>query len=181
LVEGATLSGADSVAKWWQDSKAGFQSATLGDTVGKMLQGFGPVEGAVLGAAGMVAKTAGSIRGVNAVGGTMNCVNCVIAADATLAGRAASALPGGPYRIDLLEKTFGTAFGSPGPIANVTNAMSAAGPGSREIVYGENVGSSVGHVFNVVNQNGVVRLLDSQTGGAASLKGMINFQLLRTN
>jgi RHS repeat-associated protein len=134
-----------------------------------------------LGTGARAANKAGSIRGVNVVGGNMNCVNCAIATDATLAGRAASALPGGPYRIDVLEKTFGSKFGAPGSIANVNDALSLAGPGSRGIVYGENVGSSVGHVFNAVNQNGVVRFLDGQTGRAASLEGMTNFQLLRTN
>lgn len=122
-------------------------------------------------------KGAGAICNVNAVGGTMN---CVVATDATLAGRAASALPGGPYRISVLEKFYGTSFGAPGTIRTVTDAMSAAGSGARGIVFGSR-GSEVGHVFNVVNQSGVVRFLDGQTGRAATLDGFTNFQLLRTN
>lgn len=109
----------------------------------------------------------------------MNCVNCVIATDATLAGRPASALPGGPYRINVLEKLYGARFGSPGSIDNVTNAMSLAGSGARGIVFGSR-GSEVGHVFNVVNQKGVIRFLDGQTGKTASFEGYNSFQLLRT-
>jgi filamentous hemagglutinin len=123
---------------------------------------------------------AGSIRNVNVIGGNMNCVNCVVATDALLAGRPASALPGGPYRLSTLEKFFGTTFGKPGEIADVSTAMTTAGSGARGIVFGSR-GSEVGHVFNVVNQNGVVRFLDGQTGTAASLDGFSSFQLLRTN
>lgn len=50
---------------------------------------------------------AGAIRCVNPGRGTKNCVNCVVATDAILAGRPASALPGGPYEIDVLERIFG--------------------------------------------------------------------------
>lgn len=128
-----------------------------------------------------VAKEAGSIRGVNAVGGSMNCVNCVVATDATLAGRPASALGGGPFRIDTLEKLYGARFGAPGSIGSVSEALSTAGAGSRGIVFGSRGSGEVGHVFNAVNQNGVVRFLDGQTGRAASLEGYQSFQLLRTN
>ena len=118
---------------------------------------------------------------MNAIGGKMNCVNCAIATDATLAGRPASALGGGPFRIDVLEKTFGGRFGAPSSIGSISEALSAAGPGARGIVFGSRGSGEVGHVFNVVNQNGVVRFLDGQTGRAASLEGFKNFQLLRTN
>jgi hypothetical protein len=124
---------------------------------------------------------AGSIRNVNQVGGKMNCVNCAVATDSTLAGRPASALGGGPFRISVLEKTFGGKFGPAGPIDNIAANMSAAGPGSRGIVFGSRAQGQVGHVFNVVNQNGVIRFLDGQTGGAASLKGFADFRLLRTH
>ncbi|NJM53651.1 MAG: hypothetical protein HC846_09845, partial [Blastocatellia bacterium] len=33
-----------------------------------------------------------------------------------------------------------------------------------------------GHVFNAVNQNGVIRFLDGQTGGPASFRGYSSFQ-----
>ncbi|MBL0419251.1 hemagglutinin repeat-containing protein [Ramlibacter sp. AW1] len=124
---------------------------------------------------------AGSVRSVNTIGGTMNCVNCSIATDATLAGRPTSALGGGPFRIDVLERTFGSSFGQAGPISDVAAAVAAAGPGARGIVFGSRGNGEVGHVFNVVNQNGIVRFLDGQTGRAASLDGYHSFQLLRTN
>lgn len=127
------------------------------------------------------ATQAGSIRNVNKVGGNMNCVNCAVATDATLAGRPASALGGGPFRISVLEKTFGGKFGPAGPIDNITSGMQAAGPGARGIVFGSRSPGQVGHVFNVVNQNGVIRYLDGQIGGAASLGGFADFRLLRTN
>lgn len=149
-----------------------------GKALGGAANAAAKVEGA---AAQSAAKEAGSIRGVNAIGGKMNCVNCAIAADATLAGRPASALGGGPFRIDVLEKTVGGRFGAPGSISSVSEALSTAGPGARGIVFGSRGSGEVGHVFNVVNQNGVVRFLDGQTGRAASLEGFENFQLLRTN
>jgi len=126
-------------------------------------------------------KQAGSIRAVNAIGGRNNCVNCVIATDSTLAGSPASALGGGPFRINVLEKIFGRMFGSPSTIDRVSRIMSAAGPGSRGIVYGSRGSDQVGHVFNVVNQNGTIRFLDGQTGRAAALDGYEYFLLLRTN
>lgn len=132
------------------------------------------------GVCGLAVNEAGSIRNVNVVGGRMNCVNCVVATDATLAGRPASALPGGPYRIGVLERFYGSSFSAPGAIGGVVDSMTAAGTGARGIVFGSR-GSEVGHVFNVVNQNGVVRFLDGQTGRTATLDGYRNFQLLRTN
>lgn len=150
-------------------------TATLGMSGASPAGSVAPLRG------GPAAMEAGSIRGVNAIGGKMNCVNCSIATDATLAGRPASALGGGPFRIDVLEKTFGGRFGAPGPIGSVSEAMSAAGSGARGIVFGSRGGGEPGHVFNAVNQNGVIRFLDGQTGRAASLKGYESFQLLRTN
>ena len=123
---------------------------------------------------------AGSIREVNKVGGDMNCVNCSIATDATLAGRPASALGGGPFRIDTLEKIYGAKFGGPTSIGGIESQMAQAGGGARGIVFGSR-GTEVGHVFNVVNQNGVVRFLDGQTGTVANVRGFDAFRLLRTN
>lgn len=104
----------------------------------------------------------------------------MIATDATLAGRPASALGGGPFRISVLEKTYGARFGPRSSIGDITGVMSDAGSGARGIVFGSR-GSEVGHVFNVVNQKGVVRFLDGQTGKAATFDGYDSFQLLRTN
>lgn len=59
--------------------------------------------------------------------------------------------------------------------------MTHAGSGSREIVFGSYGPGQPGHVFNVVNQNGVVRFLDGQTGKSADLSQFKSFQLLRAN
>jgi len=59
--------------------------------------------------------------------------------------------------------------------------MLGAGNGARGIVYGTSSSGGVGHVFNVLNQNDVVRLLDWQTGGPASLDSNQYFRLLRTS
>jgi hypothetical protein len=123
---------------------------------------------------------AGTIRTINLGGGAMNCVNCAIATDALLAGRPATALLGGPYRIDVLERVFGAKFSSASVIRVVIEVMRATGSGSRGIVYGVRE-AGVGHVFNVVNQNGIIRFLDGQTGRAAELSGYVQFRLLRTN
>jgi len=42
------------------------------------------------------------------------------------------------------------------------------------------VGARVGHVFNAVNQRGVVRFLDGQIGGSASFEGYSGFKFLWT-
>jgi hypothetical protein len=123
---------------------------------------------------------AGSIRKVNPTGGILNCVNCAIATDATLAGRPASAMPSGATSIGALEQQFGGKFAKMASKQAIDQAMQAAGPGSRAIVYGERAGGT-GHVFNVVNQGGVVRYLDGQTGQAASFAGYTGFRLLKTN
>lgn len=138
------------------------------------------LSGSLRGISTAVTSQAGSIRGVNALGGRLNCVNCVVATDATLAGRPASALSEGPFRIDVLERHYGARFGASTSIADIARSVSAAGPGARGIVFGSRVGD-VGHVFNVANQNGVVRFLDGQSGGAASVSGYNGFRLLRTN
>ena len=110
----------------------------------------------------------------------MNCVNCAIATDATLAGRPASALPGGATSIGVLEQQFGGQFAKVASKEAIDQTMQAAGPGARAIVYGERAGG-VGHVFNVVNQGGVVRYLDGQTGQPASFAGYTGFRVLKTN
>jgi len=124
---------------------------------------------------------AGSIRNVNPTGSTTNCVNCAATVDNMLAtGRQASALPSGPKSIEVLGK----AWTSMGSQANVTASMTEAGNGARGVVYvGTGASNSVGHVFNVVNQNGVVRFLDGQTRKPVTtwLKEWTDIRLLRTN
>ncbi|WP_181405178.1 toxin glutamine deamidase domain-containing protein [Aestuariibacter sp. GS-14] len=124
--------------------------------------------------------SAGSIQRVNPLNGNKNCVNCVVATDATLAGNSASALGGGPFPIKVLQKYYGGTFTSPTSISRIIAIMDNAGSGARGIVFGSR-GNQVGHVFNVVNQKGTIRFLDGQTGKAATLTGYDSFRLLRTN
>lgn len=123
---------------------------------------------------------AGTVRRINPKQSETNCVNCAIATDALLAGCPASALQGGPHSIAVLEQIYGAKFNVIGDLGDIVDVLSAAGSGSRGIVYGSRSGS-VGHVFNAVNQNGVVRFLDGQTGKAAVLTGYIGFCFLRSN
>ena len=59
--------------------------------------------------------------------------------------------------------------------------MLAAGSGARGIVYESSRVGVMGHVFNVVNQRGVIRFLDGQSGDVASFVGYKFLMLLRTN
>lgn len=128
------------------------------------------------------APIGGSIRGVNAhTKGATNCGNCSIATDAVLAGRPASALSSRPIAPAVLETHFGAKFGDPTTINGVTAAMNQGGFGARGIVFGSRGSNAIGHYFNVVNQKGMIRYVDGQSGGAASLEGYKSFQLLRTN
>ncbi|AWH88634.1 DUF637 domain-containing protein [Limnobaculum parvum] len=133
-------------------------------------------------------ESAGSIRNVNPgypiLGRTHNCTNCVIATDATLGGNPASALPiystsGVPLTV--LEKHFGTKFKYVSSSKDITQQMINEGSGARGIVFGSYGPGQVGHVFNVVNQNGTIRFLDGQIGKSADLSQFKSFQLLRTN
>lgn len=147
-------------------------------------------DAAVVGAkaTGVADQTAGSIKNVNPgypeAGRTHNCVNCSIATDATLAGNPASALPinhtkGVP--LSVLEKQFSSKFGPITAPENIAQQMASSGNGARGIVFGSYGPGQPGHVFNVVNQSGVVRFLDGQTGKPANLSNFKTLQLLRTN
>lgn len=122
---------------------------------------------------------AGSIRRINCRRGSTNCINCAVATDAMLAGRPASALLGDYARISILEQIFGAEFSETCDIASVSQALLAAGTGSRAIVFGAR-SEGIGHVFNAVNQTGVIRFLDGQTGAAAVLDEFVDFRFLRT-
>ncbi|HDQ4748383.1 toxin glutamine deamidase domain-containing protein [Pseudomonas aeruginosa] len=116
-------------------------------------------------------------------GRTHNCVNCS-ATDAILAGNPASALPINHTKgvlLSVLEKQFGSKFGSVTAPENIAQQMANSGNGARGIVFGSYGPGQPGHVFNVVNQNGVVRFLDGQTGKSANLGDFKSLQLLRAN
>lgn len=105
----------------------------------------------------------------------------VIAGDSTLDGAPASALNSTrPQPVSILEKTYGASFKPVGGQTEIDQIMSQAGPGARGIVFGSR-GANAGHVFNVINQAGVVRYIDFQTGTGASFDGYQGFYLLRTN
>ncbi|XKY51844.1 hemagglutinin repeat-containing protein [Xanthomonas campestris pv. raphani] len=133
-------------------------------------------------------EVAGSIRNVNPgypeAGRTHNCVNCAIAKDSTLAGDPASALPIGHTKgvpISVLEAQYGTRFSVKPSAGSIVAEIAGSGDGARGIVYGSYGPGQPGHVFNVVNQNGVVRFLDGQTGKAVNITEFKSFSLLRTN
>lgn len=128
----------------------------------------------------MISILAGTVRRINPGQSKTNCVNCAIATDAMLAGHPTSALPGGPHSIAVLERIFGAKFSVAGDLGEVEKVLSAAGSGSRGIVYGSR-SEGVGHVFNAVNQNGLVFFLDGQTGKAAVVSGYTGFRFLRSN
>lgn len=65
--------------------------------------------------------------------------------------------------------------------AQIERMMLNAGNGSRGDVGGTRANTE-GHVFNVVNQNGTVRFLDGQTGGAATFSSdYVAYVFMRTN
>ena len=59
--------------------------------------------------------------------------------------------------------------------------MADAGPGARGIIFAHKGDLELGHYFNAVNQRGVVRFLDAQSGTAARVELFKEFSLLRTN
>ncbi|MCY6493927.1 toxin glutamine deamidase domain-containing protein [Leptolyngbya sp. GGD] len=131
-------------------------------------------------------ELAGSIRGVNpgfpAAGRNNNCVNCSIATDSMLAGRPASALPGNVTPVKVLEEFYGSKFIFMQSSEAIEESLKAAGPGSRAIIYGDRaMPGQVNHVFNAVNQKGVIRFLDGQTGQPADLVPYKYVWMLRTN
>lgn len=128
----------------------------------------------------------GSIRGVNIGTGprTQNCANCAVATDATVAGRPAMALPGGPTTADQLARAFGRSANAWIPTTGpngIKAIMTSWGSGARGVVLGSREPGKFGHFFNVVNQGGTIRFLDGQTGGAARTEGFVDYYLLRTN
>ena len=132
----------------------------------------GPAE-----AAPLAPTHAGTIRNANPTGGQMNCANCVVASDAILRGAPASALPGGPFPLSVLERSFASRFGS-ATMTEIETTLRSGGPGTAGVVFGYRPDMAVGHVFNAVNQNGTVRFLDGQIGGAANTSYWSHFQYM---
>lgn len=124
---------------------------------------------------------AGSVRNVNPLQGKTNCVNCAVATDFMLRGHLSSALLSQPKPISEIEAVYGRKFSAPTTIDSIRQQMASAGHGAYGIVFGGRSGAP-GHVFNVVNQGGVIRFLDGQTKAPAILNnGYQFFQLIRTH
>ena len=112
----------------------------------------------------------------------MNCANCAIATDASIAGSPTSALPGEVTKASALSDYYAKPWSASMPApAGMEAAMREAGPGARAIVCGKRPDAEVGHFFNVVNENGQIRFVDGQAGEAAELRVYNQFWLLRTN
>lgn len=151
------------------------------------------IEEVVIGGA---SKKLSSIWKVNLKEGKYNCANYALATDATLAGKPASALP---YTIQkrfrngkwenyasfdegtksiVLEAEFGAKFSD--WKTNLVDLIKDLKPGKRGIVFGIKKGKNMGHYFNVINENGVIKYLDGQTGKRAKLV-YDYYQFLPTN
>ncbi|MEP3278571.1 MAG: toxin glutamine deamidase domain-containing protein [Stappiaceae bacterium] len=103
-----------------------------------------------------------------------------------LAGRPATALKLWDEKIPfstVLERFYGGRFSSAISRKNIAEQLEKAGSGARGIIMGFRGKDEIAHVFNVVNQKGVVRFLDGQTGTVAKFEnaGYLSFHLLWTN
>ncbi|MCU1647063.1 MAG: hypothetical protein JWN03_7338 [Nocardia sp.] len=120
-----------------------------------------------------------AIRTVNPGNGTMNCVNCVVTTDRVLDGLEVSAPLHGPAPIAVLEEHFGAKFAATAGRPEIERLLSDAGDGARGVLFASNGPGQVGHVFNVINEQGAVRFLDGQCGGEAVFDGFKNFYVMR--
>jgi hypothetical protein len=119
------------------------------------------------------AELEGSIRDINPyreispAGSTFNCTNCVIAADASLAGYPTCAMPGNLVSADDFLHNLPPATAMTPD--RIVREMQQAGPGARGIVMAfPSVG--FGHVWNVINYKGYVFFPDAQEGALRSLQ-----------
>jgi hypothetical protein len=121
------------------------------------------------------------LRSINPSGSGTNCVNCAAAVDQVLGGPKIPAEPGAPTDITVLGSQN---LWQPGgrTLDGVISQFQGLGAGSRGIVFGGfNNSTTPGHVFNIENYNGVVYLLDGQSGGIPQTSGFDYFLFLRTN
>jgi hypothetical protein len=127
-----------------------------------------------------------AVESINVPRGTLNCANCAVATDATLAGHPTTALPGKLTNATDVADFYGRSWSDASPLSSVEAAMKQAGPGARGIVLGARPGGPnvPGHFFNVVNEGGAIHFVDGQVGGTADLsprQGYDRFYLLPTN
>jgi len=106
------------------------------------------------------------LKTLNRSGCKTNCGNCALTVAYALSGKGVLEAP--PMCIagttpDTLETIFGGKFDYPkNGLTGIDHAIASAGNGAAGIVA---IGDDTsGHVFNIVNDNGSVRLLDGQAG-----------------
>ncbi|MBK6693261.1 MAG: hypothetical protein IPG50_13800 [Myxococcales bacterium] len=135
--------------------------------------GFGAMLTSVGRSANRVALAA-RLRNVNSVRGTTNCQEVALSVHSILRGHGprpvTNSAAGAP---EVLEKALGGKFTSRSPIEEIIKQMEDAGPGAAGIVSGSNpfIDPTKGHVFNVINDGGIVRFIDAQPGGNAFTAG----------
>jgi hypothetical protein len=86
----------------------------------------------------------------------------------------------GPQPIAMLEKEFGTTFTHGLTVDQIKSRVGTSGQAG--IIFGNRGSGKVGHVFNVINDNGTIKFIDGQTRRSANLNnGYVNFSFLPTN
>ncbi|WP_407725887.1 toxin glutamine deamidase domain-containing protein [Pectobacterium aroidearum] len=83
--------------------------------------------------------------------------------------------------LTVLEKHYNSSFRFISGSDAIAQRMLSAGNGARGIIYGSCRANQPDHVFNVINQNGIVRFLDGQAGKSANLSQFKSYYILRTN
>ena len=120
----------------------------------------------------------------------MNCFNCALATDSTLAGNPATAMPeinaDGVNLFEAGERLGFDPFELPSfnSADEIESVMQQAGSDARGIIYGAKKPEveGVNHFFNVINDNGNVDFLNGQAGGyQEGLENFDTFYLHRTN
>ncbi|WP_462264569.1 RHS repeat-associated core domain-containing protein [Mucilaginibacter sp.] len=118
------------------------------------------------------------VKDINKVNGNTNCVNCALATDNYLKGRPTSALNSQPTQLSVIEQEYNAKFTHGLSIEQVKGMVGQKG--QMGIVFGNRGIGRVGHVFNVINQNGQINFIDGQTGQGANLSGYKNFSFIPT-
>jgi hypothetical protein len=120
------------------------------------------------------------LKTVNPSGCQLNCGQCAVAVAKALNGQGISNAPyscrvrfsGATARVvgtvdSQIEQELGGKFGAYGSAGDANNAIYNAGNGAQGVVSASGA-TGGGHYFNIVNDNGNVRLLDGQTGAEIS-------------
>lgn len=128
-----------------------------------------------------------ALREINVKNGGINCIGCAIAVDATLKGRAASALGDFFSNKNAGNIDLSAMFGRPKPYSKfyeIIENVQKGGDGTTGIVTSHmKMGTGDGHAFNIVNDGGNVRIFDGQAGSEipmSQLSGWIQHDLKAT-